>query len=807
MPPGDYPPADHVHHVAMQAYTDAEAHGYAGKDMTMIPCGIVSERFATPKSRAELRREHGVPEDAFVILSVAAINRTQKRIDHLIDEVARLPGTSISCGWMQLRSRRPVAPRIRPRQLGARLRFTHVPSDRVGELYALADVMVLASINESFSLAVAEAMIAGTPSSRTTRRTFAGWSATNPCWSTCSNPARWRPRLAALREHARFPRRHCGQFCGRPVALRLAGRRAQYIDLYAKVTRLAQRDYRLARYSPLRPVPRILVGIPTLNRPDYVRQAVESVRSQTFEDWRIVLSDNASRPEAVAAVRAYVEGLRDPRISYWLQPKNIREYGNCEWLFRQCREDYFVILHDDDLLEPAHLATAIGCLDRHPELVSFCSNAKLIDPKGRSPPHERWTIGVRACATGTPKARCASSSHCCAAASFPSAAMSSAARRCTHRGSSTTTASGCGLSSSTCCFGLGERDGKTWFATEELVNYRFPRRPDAALPGHQRRSGGGGHGAACPGAPQLPGRGRAPAAPPGVDVLQLQARIAVRRNDLAACRRSLRPRSASTRGEPPLAAGGERIPAAAADARARAPHRLQAAARAVTVSADVSAEAPESPAGRVLVTGGAGFIGRHLCRALTQSGATVEVWTRTPPQPSTTTDAMPANVEVHAIDVRDRAAVMSALAARPPDRVFHLAGSGSWKVPQPISRHDRDACPCTLNVVAGVRADCRVVVVGSGEEYGRGPVPFRETQAADARTAYSISRLATTLACLALPSPPVCVARSRWSTVRSRQAPCSSRRCSRRAPRSGRSPCRAASRHAISCMSTTRCGR
>ncbi len=180
----------------------------------------------------------------------------------------------------------------------------------------------------------------------------------------------------------------------------------------------------------------------------------------------------------------------------------------------------------------------------------------------------------------------------------------------------------------------------------------------------------------------------------------------------------------------------------------------------MTVSADVSAEAPESPAGRVLVTGGAGFIGRHLCRALTQSGATVEVWTRTPPQPSTTTDAMPANVEVHAIDVRDRAAVMSALAARPPDRVFHLAGirlleSSAANLATMIETHVLG----TLNVVAGVRDKGGVVVVGRGEKYGRGPVPFRETQAADARTAYSISRLATTLACLALPSPPVCVAR------------------------------------------------
>ena len=71
-------------------------------------------------------------------------------------------------------------------------------------------------------------------------------------------------------------------------------------------------------------MPRVLIAIPTLNRPDFVRQAVQSVREQSFQDWRMVLSDNASRPEAAQSVRDFVQSLGDPRISYWLQPKNIR---------------------------------------------------------------------------------------------------------------------------------------------------------------------------------------------------------------------------------------------------------------------------------------------------------------------------------------------------------------------------------------------------------------------------------------------------------------------------------------------------
>src|SRR5437763_3192486 len=119
-----------------------------------------------------------------------------------------------------------------------------------------------------------------------------------------------------------------------------------------------------------------------------------------------------------------------------------------------------------------------------------------------------------------------------------------------------------------------------------------------------------------------------------------------------------------------------------------------------------------------------------------------------------------ANGEVHELDVRNREAVAAALAARPPDRVFHLAGvrlmgNSAENLAAMFETHVLGA----LNIVNAVHADCRIVIVGSCEEYGRGPVPFRETQAGDAQTAYAISRLATTLACLAVASPAICVAR------------------------------------------------
>jgi glycosyltransferase involved in cell wall biosynthesis len=260
MPPADYPPADYVHHVAMQAYMDANAHGYAADDMTMIPCGIASERFVTSKSREELRREHCVPLDMFVILSVAAINRTQKRIDYLIDEVAQLDGDGHLL-WLDgsFDHGDPTLLDYGRDVLGARMRFTHVPSDRVGELYRLADLMVLASVNESFSLSVAEAMIAGTRVLAHDSPHFRWLVKDESMLVDMREPGALAARLAVLRDQ-----HHAAAHAPDQMAVNAGRARArfdwravapQYMDLYKKVKTLPQADYRLNAGAASRPCP------------------------------------------------------------------------------------------------------------------------------------------------------------------------------------------------------------------------------------------------------------------------------------------------------------------------------------------------------------------------------------------------------------------------------------------------------------------------------------------------------------------------------------------------------------------------
>lgn len=128
---------------------------------------------------------------------------------------------------------------------------------------------------------------------------------------------------------------------------------------------------------------RILIGIPTKNRPEYVKSTIESALRQSFSDFRIIVSDNRSREDVSAEVNRYVDQLNDPRVSYHLQEVDGGEYGQGRYFMSEFDgHEYFMMLHDDDVLEPEQLEYAIARLDEDEELAFFSSSQYLIDKKG-----------------------------------------------------------------------------------------------------------------------------------------------------------------------------------------------------------------------------------------------------------------------------------------------------------------------------------------------------------------------------------------------------------------------------------------
>lgn len=158
------PFADVVLYISPEQQRDALERGAAAAKGLMLPMGLDTTWMEEAVDRAALRRQHGIEPDTFVILAVAALNRHHKRVDYLIDEVAKLPGDILLWidGGVQPDGD-PALLELARERLGPRFRHTHVPSDRVRDLYRLADVTVSAAFHESQGLALIEAMCAGLP--------------------------------------------------------------------------------------------------------------------------------------------------------------------------------------------------------------------------------------------------------------------------------------------------------------------------------------------------------------------------------------------------------------------------------------------------------------------------------------------------------------------------------------------------------------------------------------------------------------------------------------------------------------------
>ena len=104
------------------------------------------------------------------------------------------------------------------------------------------------------------------------------------------------------------------------------------------------------------------VLLPTRNRLEYLRYAVETVRRQNYSDWEIVVSDNDSEDD----IKGYIAGLRDTRIHYFRTDRLIPVTDNWNCALRQSDGDYVVMLGDDDGLLPGYFSALLGAFNTHP---------------------------------------------------------------------------------------------------------------------------------------------------------------------------------------------------------------------------------------------------------------------------------------------------------------------------------------------------------------------------------------------------------------------------------------------------------
>jgi len=152
---------EYLQHLAPYHMEEAMQNGVNGATKQFTIGNFVdTERFKGEKNN--LKKELSIPEDAFVVLSVAAIKKAHKRVDYLINEVNKTKAYLIIAGARTNETANLV--KMGKDKLGKKIIFlTDFPRERMNEVYAIADLFVLCSLFEMFGIVFLEAMASEIP--------------------------------------------------------------------------------------------------------------------------------------------------------------------------------------------------------------------------------------------------------------------------------------------------------------------------------------------------------------------------------------------------------------------------------------------------------------------------------------------------------------------------------------------------------------------------------------------------------------------------------------------------------------------
>ncbi len=149
--------------------------------------------------------------------------------------------------------------------------------------------------------------------------------------------------------------------------------------------------------------------------------------------------------------------------------------------------------------------------------------------------------------------------------------------------------------------------------------------------------------------------------------------------------------------------------------------------------------------GRVLITGGGGFVGTHLIEALAAPGVEIEAWTRPGDRPRTDFET-PPGTRWRTVDVLDRATVADALGTLRPTAIFHCAGAAhvgeSWRATRFTLETNVIGTHHLLEAERWLGLGARVLVPGSAAVYAVSAVPLTENSPLHPDSPYAVSKLA-----------------------------------------------------------------
>jgi glycosyltransferase involved in cell wall biosynthesis len=132
--------------------------------------------------------------------------------------------------------------------------------------------------------------------------------------------------------------------------------------------------------TPVRRAPRLSIGLPVYNAQAFLPQALDCLLTQTFDDFEIIICDNASTDRTELICRDYAG--RDPRVRYFRNPVNLGAIANFNRTFELASAPLFKWAAHDDLHRTDYLESCVRLLDEDPAAVLAHSGTAFIGEDG-----------------------------------------------------------------------------------------------------------------------------------------------------------------------------------------------------------------------------------------------------------------------------------------------------------------------------------------------------------------------------------------------------------------------------------------
>jgi glycosyltransferase involved in cell wall biosynthesis len=125
---------------------------------------------------------------------------------------------------------------------------------------------------------------------------------------------------------------------------------------------------------------RLSIGMPVYNGEQYLEEALNSIQVQTYEDFELIISDNASTDRTREICKEI--SATDQRIRYFQNHRNLGAAKNYNRVFELSTGEYFKWAAHDDVLAPVFLEKCVENMDYDPSLVLCYSKTAIIDGNG-----------------------------------------------------------------------------------------------------------------------------------------------------------------------------------------------------------------------------------------------------------------------------------------------------------------------------------------------------------------------------------------------------------------------------------------